>query len=148
MQLQHHTAFSITISGILYLMFKSWGLAIACLISGIFIDLDHLVDVIREHGWSVRVKEFFDICRKAQFDRILLVWHGWEWVILLGEASWQTGWNPWITGVFIGISQHVVLDSLFNTRNPLSYSLIWRWRRDFHFDTIFPKYTAIKYRHR
>ncbi len=148
MRLHQHTAFSITVAGILYLIFKSWGLALASLISGILVDLDHIVDVVREHGWSIKTKDFFRLCKTGQFDRIILVWHGWEWIILWAAAAWITEWNPWMTGVFIGLAHHMILDTYINATNPWSYSLIWRWKKDFHFDTIFPKYKNIKYMHR
>ena len=147
MKLQHHTAFSITIAGILYLIYNSWGLALACFISGIFIDLDHVIDVVREHGWSVKVKDFFRICHHAQFDRIILLWHGWEWLVLWIISAWLTDWNPWITGTLIGLSQHIVLDAYSNSSNFMSYSLIWRWKHNFDFDTLFPKFKSNKYKH-
>ncbi|MBI5663931.1 MAG: hypothetical protein HZC49_02400 [Nitrospirae bacterium] len=147
MRLQHHTAVSLTIAGVLYMAFKSWGLSLACLISGIFIDLDHLLDVVREHGWSIKVKDFFRICHHAQFDRIILIWHGWEWLFLLTISSWLTDWDPWITGTLIGFGQHMVLDTYFNNARFMSYSLIWRWKNNFDFDTVFPKFKVKKYKH-
>jgi hypothetical protein len=137
LKLQYHTAASITISGILYLIFKSWSLSVACCLSGIFIDIDHFIDYFREKGWSLNIKDFFRTCNESQFDRIVLIWHGWEWIVLFGISSWLTDWNPWITGMFIGISQHMMIDAVANTSNLKPYSLIWRWKKDFHFDTIF-----------
>jgi hypothetical protein len=148
MKLQHHTAFSAVISGVLFILFRSWGLAISSFIAGVFIDLDHFLDVIREHGWSIKIKDFFWICHKSQFDRIILLWHGWEWLGLLGIAAWLTGWNPWITGILIGFGQHLVIDASHNSSNPLSYSLIWRWKNNFDFDKIFSSKTTDKYIHK
>jgi len=147
MKLKQHTAFSVFIAGILYMIFKSWALSLSCIISGIFIDLDHIIDVVREHGWDVRVKDFFEICHNAQFNRIVLLLHGWEWLPLWALTAWLTGWNPWITGTLIGLGQHIVLDAYSNSSNLLSYSLIWRWKNNFHFDTLFPKFKSNKYKH-
>ena len=147
MKLHHHTAFSVIISGMLYMIFKSWGLATACLISGIFIDLDHLIDYVRETGWPFKIKSFFQFCHKCQFRQIFLIWHGWEWVVLFGIAAWLTDWNPWITGTLIGLGLHIVLDTFYNGSNVLSYSLIWRWRKNFEFDRVFPKMKRIKYKY-
>lgn len=127
------------------MVFKSWGLAAASFITGIFIDLDHIADVVREHGWSTKIKEFFHICHNAQFDRIVLFFHGWEWLLLWSIAAWLTDWNPWVTGAVIGIAHHLVLDTFHNTYSLHSYSLIWRWKKDFDFDTVFPKMTRYKY---
>lgn len=139
MKLQYHIAASTTVSGSLYLISRSWPLAIASFIAGIFIDLDHIFDVIREHGWSVKIRDFFHICNTAQFYRIILIWHGWEWLLLGLAMAWLTDWNPWVTGVFIGLSQHMVLDALNNSPGFLSYSLLWRWKHQFDYDTIFGK---------
>jgi len=146
MKLKHHTAFSVLIAGILYMIFKSWAISLSCFISGIFIDLDHIIDVIREHGRDVRVKDFFEICHNGRFNRIILLLHGWEWLPLWAVAAWLTGWNPWITGTLIGLGQHLALDAYANSSNLSSYSLIWRWKNDFHFDTLFPKFKSIKYK--
>ncbi len=148
MRLHYHSAFSVTISAILYMIFKSWGLAIACFLSGIFIDLDHFIDYLRENGWPIKLKKFFQVCYKCQFDRIILLWHGWEWIVLLGIAAWLTDWNPWMTGALIGLSQHIVLDAFSNSSNLQTYSLIWRWKKNFDFDTIFSKMKRYKYKHR
>jgi hypothetical protein len=147
MKLQRHSAFSLIIGGLLFMMFKSWAISLSCIISGIFIDLDHIIDVVREHGLDVTVKDFFKICNNGQFDRIILLLHGWEWLPLWTITAWLTGWNPWITGTLIGLGQHLVLDAYSNSSNILSYSLIWRWKNNFHFDTLFPKFKSSKYRH-
>jgi hypothetical protein len=147
MKLQQHTAFSVFIAGILYMIFKSWAISLSCIISGIFIDLDHIIDVVREHGWGVRVKDFFEICHGAQFNRIILLLHGWEWLPFWAVTAWLTGWNPWITGTLIGLGQHMVLDAYSNSSNLSSYSLIWRWKKNFHFDTLFPNLKSSKYKH-
>ena len=148
MKLHAHVTFSAIISGLLYLSFKSWGLAISSFIIGVFIDLDHFVDYIREYGWRIKVKDFFDRCYTCQFDRIMLLWHGWEWMALLSISAWLTDWNPWVTGALIGYSHHIILDMLSNSNAMRSYSLIWKWKNDFHFDTIFSNLKHLKYKSR
>lgn len=145
MRLKKHTAYSVIIGGLLYMVFKSWALSLSCIVSGIFIDLDHIIDVVREHGRGVTVKDFFRICNNAQFNRIILILHGWEWLPVWAFTAWLTDWNPWITGTIIGFGQHLVLDAYSNSSNFSSYSLLWRWKNDFHFDTLFPKFLPSKY---
>lgn len=146
MKAHYHITISATFSGILFLIFKSWGLAIASFISGIFIDLDHIVDYLREHGMPFRIGNFFKVCHNCQFDRIMLLWHGWEWIILCATAAWMTGWDPWITGTFLGLAQHMILDISYSGSRLRSYSLIWKWRHDFNFDLIFPNMLRYKYK--
>jgi len=148
MRLHHHTLVSLSVSGLLYMAFNSIGLAVSSFITGVFIDIDHIVDVIREHGPSVKIKEFFSICNNAQFDRIILICHGWEWLLIMGVTAWAADWNPWITGAFIGFGQHLILDTFSNSSNFYSYSIFWRWKKDFNFDRIFYKMTPVKYKYK
>lgn len=145
MRLPYHTAFSAAISGILYMIFKSWALAVSCFITGIFIDLDHIIDVLRENGRPFKIKNFFRICHDCQFNRVMLIWHGWEWLFLWSIAAWLTDWNPWMTGALIGLSQHLVIDAFSNNNRIRAYSLLWRWKQNFYFDKTFPQLTDIKY---
>ena len=148
MKLHHHTAISLTISGILFMIFRSWGLAAANLIVGIFIDFDHFFDYIYAHGRRFKVKDFFRNCHNCQFDKIFIFLHAWELLALMGAAAWLTDWNPWVTGAFIGIGQHLFFDTLYNGSGFRSYSLFWRWKNDFDFDTIFHRLTDCKYKNR
>lgn len=148
MKLHYHAAFSVTISGILYVIFKSWGLTFGCLIAGIFIDLDHIYDYVREHGRPFHIKNFFHMNHTAQYNRIVLFWHGWEWVGIWGITAWISDWSPWITGGLVGFTLHIVLDAVQNGSNLQCYSLIWRWTRGFEFDTTFPKLKDLKYKNR
>ena len=148
MRLHHHTLVSLSISGLLYMVFNSIGLAVSSFITGVFIDIDHIADVIREHGQKIKVNEFFRICHNSQFDRIVLFFHGWEWLIILGMACWITGWNPWISGAMIGMTHHLILDTIYNSSNIFTYSIIWRWKQGFVFDSIFSRLTNDKYAYR
>ncbi len=138
MKSAYHTAFSIILSGILLALFKSWGLAIASLISGIFIDLDHIMDYLVEYGHHLNIKKFFRACYETQFRRLFLLLHGWEWLIFWGAAAKLTDFNPWITGFLIGYGQHLVLDQLSNKPSARGYFLSWRWKNGFDPKAIFP----------
>ena len=148
MKLHHHVAFSATISLLLYMIFKSWYLSLVCLLSGVFIDLDHFIDYFREQGINLDMKKFFSICDNGQFDRVILLFHGWEWVILIGVLGWSSGWNPLTTGLVIGIGHHLVLDAFYNGTSIKAYSILWRWSKGFDFDTTFPSIAPVKYNYR
>jgi hypothetical protein len=140
----YHVAVSTIISGILYLIFKSWTLSIASLFSGIFIDLDHCIDYFIAHGISLDLKKFSHFFYGEKYKKLTLIFHGWEWLILLFLASWLTGWNHWIIGVLIGFGQHMVLDKLYNISSFWSYSLIWRGINRFDTSVILLKNRFVK----
>lgn len=139
MKLQHHIAVSTIISGILYAIFKSWGLTIASFISGIFIDLDHIIDYLIERGLCFNAKEFIDFFYEEKHQKITLIFHGWELLILWAVAAKLTDFNPWVTGALIGYGQHIVSDYFFSKASLWSYFLIWRWKNRFNSEVIFPR---------
>jgi len=141
----YHIAFSTILSGILYMVTKSWGMTAACFISGILIDLDHVLDFLIIYGWPFTLKRFFQVFyHELKFKQIYLLFHAWEWMILLFVSAWMTSWNPWFIGMFIGVGHHMVLDYINNGGYLWSYSLICRWRNNFDFETTFPG--LLKYR--
>jgi hypothetical protein len=143
----YHIAVSTMISGIIYTIFKSWGLATASFISGIFIDLDHIIDYLIVHGLHFDVKEFNIFFREKRYWKvtsrhlkITMIFHGWEWLIILSITAKLTNWNPLVTGVLIGFGQHIILDALNNKPNSwiatfLHYSLLWRLKNNFKVET-------------
>lgn len=146
MKIQQHTAFSVAISGILYLVFKSGEMAVSCLVTGVLIDLDYVVDYIYQGGWPFRIREFFKTYHAGQLLKVRML-HGWEWLGLLGAASWMTDWNPYVVGAWIGFGQHIVLDKTNFGESFLCYSLLWRWKKGFKADAIFKKTLKTKCRH-
>lgn len=80
MKIKHHALASTIISGILYSVFKSWGLAAASFISGILVDLDHVIDYWIEHGLQFDLKRFFKYFDEKNFktarDCTLSFMHG------------------------------------------------------------------------
>lgn len=138
MKLQHHIVSSTLAAGIVYLLFKSWSMTLSCFLSGIFIDLDHIYDYIREVGFPFKVKGLFKAAYNAELNRWMLVLHSWEILFSLGIIAWFMNWNPWVTGILIGFGHHILLDKLHTGDRLFSYSFIWRWKYNFEYVTIFP----------
>jgi len=139
MKLEHHIAVSTVISGILFAIFKSFGLSAASFFVGIFIDLDHIVDYFFETGLGFNKKEFFSFFYEEKHKKIVLIFHGWEFLIILGAAAKLTDLNHWITGMLIGYGQHMLFDFYYNKTPFRSYSLIWRCKNRFNSEVIFPR---------
>jgi hypothetical protein len=137
MKLKHHIVASVLISGVLYSIFKSWGITMASLFTGIFIDLDHGIEYFIEFGKKFNIKNFFGYFYERQCRKAFLVFHGWEWFIILGAVVIMTNWNPFIIGILIGYGQHLALDNLFNNSQKWGYFLLWRWKNDFDYKKIF-----------
>jgi hypothetical protein len=132
-----HIAVSLVLSGILYGAFQSTGLAVASLASGIFIDLDHLLEYLVTHRMRFRTKEFLSYFYGRRYRKLFLIFHGWEWLAFLAVLSWLTNWNPWAVGSLIGFGQHMLLDQLYNGPCPLGYFFTWRWMNGFERKAFF-----------
>jgi hypothetical protein len=139
MKIEYHIAVSSLISGILYVIFKSWGLSVASLISGIFLDLDHAIDYFLEKGFSINIREILHFFYKEKHQKITLIFHGWEWLTCLVIAAALTDFNPWVSGALIGCMHHMILDYLSNKAPFLTYSFVWRWKNNFNSMMLFPR---------
>lgn len=139
MKFEHHIAVSTLVSGILYLIFKSWGLSTASLISGICIDIDHVLDYFRENRKRFDFRGFMTFFYREKHQKITLLFHGWEWLLCVGLAVVLTNFNPWITGLFIGYGHHIISDYFYSKASIMTYSLIWRWKNGFDSEILFPR---------
>jgi len=144
MKIKHHALASTIISGVLYSIFRSWGLAVASFVSGILVDLDHIADYWIEYGLRFDLKQFFNYFDEKNFGnrkRLFFIFHSWEWLIIIAAAAWLTDWDLWITGLLIGYGQHIILDEIYNSSKyrirPFiwGYFLLWRWKNGFEFKT-------------
>lgn len=136
MKFHQHAVISLGISGLLYLIFKSWALAASSLIAGVFIDLDYAADYLMQGGSPFRTRDFFNAYREDSLLKVRL-FHGWEWLPVWGAAAWLTDWNLWIVGILIGFGQHLFLDKINHGENFLCYSFLWRWKKGFKSKEIF-----------
>ncbi|RJQ22392.1 MAG: hypothetical protein C4560_02385 [Nitrospiraceae bacterium] len=125
------------ISGIIYAVSKSWELSLGCFLSGILIDMDHIIDYIREYGFPFRIKSFFNVCNTSRFNKLVLIFHGWEWVILIGLLAWYSEWPAWLVSIATGFSLHLALDTFSNARTFRSYFFLWRLKMNFDHDIAF-----------
>ncbi|GAB4534560.1 MAG: hypothetical protein Fur0020_01310 [Thermodesulfovibrionia bacterium] len=131
MRLKHHLSISAGVSGIVYYLSRSWELTTTSFLAGVFIDLDHVIDYFLHEGVRLDIKDFFRFYKEERYKRLTIMFHGWEWLILLLLLSWISDWNPVLTGVLIGFTQHLLLDKFYNVSRFGSYSFFWRWRRGF-----------------
>ncbi len=139
MKLRSHVIASIIFSSLFFLVFKSWPIAVSSLFSGVLIDCDHVLDYFWEYRKRVRAKEFFDVCNNGKNSFFCSIFHSWELLALLSIFLPSMNWNPWIVGITIGFTQHIVLDQIFNRElTMLTYFVLWRLKNGFSVKKMFP----------
>lgn len=139
MKIEHHLGISVIISTAMHLVFRSWSLTTASFLSGIFIDLDHVIDYILVNGFRYDSKHFFEYFYEEQHKKITLIFHGWEWLIFLYALMILTDFNFLVMGLFVGYGHHIISDYLYSKASFRSYSVFWRWKHDFNSELIFPR---------
>ena len=128
---QHLVASTVT-AGIFGAVTRSWEGTLVCFLSGIFIDLDHLLDfywIKKRMCWSL--KELCDFCLKGREGKIYLIFHSYELMAVLWIIVLLFFVNPIGLGLMFGLTVHMFLDQIGNPVYPGAYS--WFCRRRFGF---------------
>ena len=131
MRPEYHVIASTVASAALYATTGSLPAAVACAVSGVAIDGDHVLDYMVEYGPRFQPRHFFDVWRHGALHRAFLVCHSWELVIILGIAGWFVSAGGILLGLFVGLGHHLLLDQLAYWPHPLAYTFLWRWRNGF-----------------
>ena len=118
---------------------QSWEGTAACFLSGIFIDVDHHFDV-----WIYRkkilfdIKHIYDFFEKELAGKIHLIFHSYELLAVLWMCIVLFHLPTiWIGGA-VGLSVHLFLDQLGNTKyvSPWTYFLWFRLKNNFSKEAI------------
>jgi hypothetical protein len=137
MKLRQHTIISITFSAFLFGISKSWIIFTASLLSGVLIDLDHVLDHLWEYRRPFSVKTLFDVCYNNRATFCMVIFHSWELLTLLNIYAFFISGNSWVIGITIGFTQHVVLDQIFIKPNKWTYFFYWRLKNNFNFKKMY-----------
>lgn len=138
MRLKGHIIITLTISGILYFIYNSFSVFISSLIGGILIDIDHLLDYYIHRGMDFKIRDFFNWCYENQWDTLILFFHSIELMFILWLIISIFNLGIFWIGLAIGISQHIILDIIFNSEmiNIFSYFFIFRFIKGFRREYI------------
>jgi hypothetical protein len=109
---------------------------------GFLIDVDHIVDyVLFERQRDLRPSSFLKYYVNGRAQRLVLVLHSYELLVLLTAIAWLTG-VEWLWGWVFGMLLHLPLDIIFNGKFAPGglvhfYSFIVRARARFRADRFF-----------
>ena len=110
---REHVVVSASVGAVTYAVTGSPVVASASFLSGILIDLDHVVDFIFLSGEKLTVKNFFSWCLEARWQRICLVLHSYEIYALLVAVYFYSG-GEIFKGILIGMGTHLLQDQIGN----------------------------------
>ena len=133
-----HLIVSLLIGFVFWKKYKNpWAIGIA-LLGGFFVDVDHLIDYFLVFGFHFDLMSFLGGDQFLKSDKLYLLFHGWEYVILilLFLVFVKNKIFKIIMLIFaVSLFFHLIIDSFSNDGMTIkSYSLIYRARNSFNID--------------
>ncbi len=119
------------------LLSGSWLAAGCSVLSGVFLDLDHLVEYGLARRAHPSVRDFSKFWREYPEPRVFLWLHSGELLLVFAGAAWG-GIAPAVTGgLAFGLAHHLLLDQLGNGVRWGGYFLLFRWALGFQTRRLF-----------
>lgn len=94
------------------------------------LDIDHLIDYWGYYGFGFDPLKFVMLNYFKGPGRGLVIFHAWEWVIILAYISYKRGWKSFITAFTLGLLMHIIWDSI-TVGSVLFYSIIYKYHTGF-----------------
>ena len=116
--------------------FKSIGCAAISFVAGVLLDADHFIDYCADHGFTLNIQDVYDTCLEIRLNRLYLILHSYELLILLWMAIFVFGLSSLWKAFALGYTQHILLDQMTNPIRPLGYFLTYRIAKGFKKELI------------
>lgn len=141
-----HIAVSFSMGAVVWFFAKSLYAGLACFISGILSDLDHIIEYIIHRGWkNITPRKVYQACEQTtrqegndRFPKLYLIFHINEVAILLWIVSLYTK-NLYLIAIAFGYSIHMVMDCIGNPTYLYAYFMTWRIINNFNPNRFFRK---------
>ena len=116
-----------------YLRYKSKPAAVATFLAGWLIDLDHLVDYVKAHGWKPNWERFAEAAHEKYSGKLYLPLHSFELLAVFFIFFKGPKKQPYRVGITVSILTHLKKKKKCNPdRHPLTYFLTHRIRKKFN----------------
>lgn len=141
MRPEKHLFYSGMLSTATYWLTRNKILSASCLLAGVLVDIDHLIEygIYCDGKWDMN-----EFASGSYFDKkqtVKIIFHSWEAALILGIVSlyWcclrrnMKKSSSILCGITIGYFLHLILDSYGNNLNKWGYFLLFRkkhqWRQ-------------------
>jgi hypothetical protein len=115
-----------------YHRYKHRGAALASFFAGWLIDVDHVFDYVRAHGWQLNWGRFSEAKHEHYSGKLYLLLHSYELVALFFLLFREPNKHPYRVGITASLLTHLLLDQKCNPcRKPSTYFLAHRIRKRF-----------------
>ncbi len=116
MKARYHVLMSLTLAIPFAVAGSYWG-SLMCILSGIFIDVDHQLDFYLLFGrFTLSMTELSEGLKEHNKPTFFCPLHSWEFIILLALLSY---WHSMFIGTVVSVTAHLIADIIFNKREEL-----------------------------
>jgi len=116
-----------------YMVYRSRKAALASFLVGFAMDLDHIVDYIRAHGWKMDWARFSEASHEKYSGKLYLPLHSYELLALFFFLFKGPARQPYRVGITMSVLTHLLLDQRCNpSRKAGTYFLAHRIRKRFN----------------
>lgn len=137
MRTSGHIITSLGISLANYWQFRSKKAACASFLVGFLVDLDHVVDYVKAHGWKFNWSKFSEAAHENYSGKLFLPLHSFELLALFYITCRSPKLKPYRHGISMSLLLHLLLDQKCNPRRkPLTYFLCNRIKNRFNAKAI------------
>jgi len=137
--MEHHMAVSVPVAaGAYFFTGGSWLYALAAFFTGFLVDVDHVLDYIREMR-KFDMKDMFIKSYKGDFNRLYVILHAWEYIPLALIAGAVTGHMTAALVFSAAYFSHLLPDQLMNNTKPFGYFMTYRIMKKFKMSELFYK---------
>ena len=137
MRTMGHIITSAGVSLATYHRYRSRPAAIATFLAGWLIDLDHIFDYVKAHGWKINWSHFNEANHEHYSGKLYLPLHSYELLALFFLLFKGPARQPFRVGITLSILTHLLLDQRCNpSRKPLTYFLAHRIHKRFDASAI------------
>jgi hypothetical protein len=128
-----------------YIVWRFWRSPIisfgAAFLGAVLIDLDHLIDYFLAFGFHFNLTAFIAGEQFAKSDKIYVLFHGWEYSILLAIVAWFLKGHVRVQGAIcalaLGMFFHLLIDVNINHGMTIpGYSLSYRYLKGYRMEQI------------
>lgn len=117
--------------------FRSLTGGLVSFLGGVLIDLDHVLDYYVNNGFTLKIRDVYNGCCDAVgLRKIYLFLHSYELLAIFWAIIFiTTPGNIWVA-LAIGVTQHMIVDTITNRLAPFGYMFTYRAKKGFEKDFI------------
>jgi membrane-bound metal-dependent hydrolase YbcI (DUF457 family) len=135
MNLKKHVTITTVLSLLLGFFWKNYLGVVLFWLGGIFIDVDHYLDYIRETGdIRISLRRMEELFLNLKEKKFYGLFHSYELIIIGLFLNFFYIKNECLYGLLAGLASHITLDALFNPVRAKFYFFLYRLNHSFEID--------------